>query len=85
MEYQYVIFQKLENVCAEISFEVVSKAEKNLKLFARDNLNKWNFWGSTEKFIDFCQKQNQRMIQEDIAKLPRDKNEVISEALTKFI
>ena len=84
MEYQYEIFQKLENVCAEISFEVVSKAERNLKLFARDDLDKKRFFKTTENFIDFYQKQNQRMIQEDIAKLPGDKNEVISEARTKF-
>ena len=84
MEYQYEIFQKLENVCAEISFEVVSKAEMNLKLFARDNLDKKRFFRTIENFIDFYQKQNQRMIQEDIAKLPRDKKEVISEARTKF-
>ena len=84
MEYQYEIFQKLENACAEISFEVVSKAERNLKLFARDDLDKKRFLRTTENFIDFYQKQNQRMIQEDIAKLPSDKKEVISEARTKF-
>ena len=84
MEYQYEIFQKLENVCKEISFEVVSKAERNLKLTARDDLDEKKFLKTIDNFIDFYQKQNQRMIQEDIVKLPKDKKDVISEARTKF-
>ena len=84
MEFQYEIFQKLENVCKEISFEVISKAERNLKLTARDDLDEEKFLKTIYNFIDFYQKQNQRMIQEDIAKLPKDKKDVISEARTKF-
>ena len=84
MEYQYEIFQKLENVCKKISFEVVSKAERNLKLTAREDLDKEKFLKTMDNFIDFYQKQNQRMKQEDVGKLPKDKKDVISEARTKF-
>ena len=84
MEFQYEIFQKLVNVCKEISFEIRLKADRNLKLFAREDLDKKKFSKTMDNFIDFYQKQNQRMIQEDIAKVPKDKMDVISETRTKF-
>jgi O-acetyl-ADP-ribose deacetylase (regulator of RNase III) len=84
MAYYYEVFQKLESVCKEISFEVKSKTERNLNLTAREDVDPKKFTKAVDKFIDFYQAQNQNMLQEDIAKLPSDKRDVLSEARTKF-
>ena len=84
MAYHYEVFQKLESVCKEISFEVKSKTERNLKLTPLEDVDPNKFSETVNKFIDFYQAQNQKMLQQDIAKLPKDKMDVLSEARTKF-
>ncbi|CAB4041117.1 E3 ubiquitin- ligase DTX3L, partial [Paramuricea clavata] len=84
MAYHYEVFLKLESVCKEISFEVKSKTERNLKLTPREDVDPNKFSKAVNKFIDFYQVQNQKMLQQDIAKLPKDKMDVLSEARTKF-
>ena len=84
MAYHYEVFQKLESVSKEISFEVKSKTERNLKLTPREDVDPNKFSKTVDKFIDFYQAQNQKMLQQDIAKLPKDKMDVLSEARTKF-
>ena len=84
MAYYYEVFQKLESVCKEISFEVKSKTERIMKLTPREDVDPNTFSKTVDKFIDFYQAQNQKMLQQDIAKLPKDKMDVLSEARTKF-
>jgi O-acetyl-ADP-ribose deacetylase (regulator of RNase III) len=84
MAYYYEVFQKLESVCKEISFEVKSKTERIMKLTPRENVDPNTFSKTVDRFIDFYQAQNEKMLQQDIAKLPKDKMDVLSEARTKF-
>jgi hypothetical protein len=83
--YHYEEYQKLENVSQEIIFEVSErKTDRNLKFFARKNVNRDIFSKTVDEFIDFYQTQNQEMHQEVMSMLPKKKNDVILEARTKF-
>ena len=62
MAYHYELFQSLESVCKEISFEVKSKDERSLKLTAWEDMDPNKFSNAVDKFIDFYQVQNQNMI-----------------------
>ena len=61
-----------------------SKTERNLKLTPREDVDPNKFSKAVDKFIDFYQVQNQNMILVDIAKLPKDKMDVLSEAHDTF-
>ena len=83
--YHYQEYQKLESVSKEISFEVAeSKIDRNLNLFARKDIKEEIFSKTVNHFIDFYQRQNQKMHQEVIPALPKDKRDLISETQTKF-
>ncbi|CAB4011023.1 E3 ubiquitin- ligase DTX3L [Paramuricea clavata] len=84
--YHYEEYQKLEKVSQEISFEVSeSKTEsKNLKFFARKNVNRDIFSKTVDEFIDFYQYQNKKMHQEVMPMFPKKRNDIILEARTKF-
>ncbi|CAB3989847.1 E3 ubiquitin- ligase DTX3L [Paramuricea clavata] len=83
--YHYEEYQKLENVSQEISFEVSeSKTDRNLKFFARQDVNGDIFSKTVDEFIRFYQNQNQKMHQEVIPMLPKKRNDVILEARAKF-
>ena len=82
ISHHYEQYQKLENVCREISFEDGElKTERNLKLFARKNVKRNVFSKTVDKFIDYYQEQNQKMRQEIIPVMAKD---VISDVRTKF-
>jgi hypothetical protein len=84
MAYHYEVFQKLESVCKEISFEVKSKTERILKLTTGENVNSKIFSKAVDTFVDFYQCQNQKILQQDIPMLPKDKMDVLSEARDTF-
>ncbi|XP_028398979.1 uncharacterized protein LOC114522487 [Dendronephthya gigantea] len=84
MEYNYEKFQELENVSKEISIEVKSKIDCNLKFFIGKDVNKELFTKTVNKFIDFYQSQHQKMHQDDLQIQGKDKKDIISEARTKF-
>ena len=82
ISYHYEQYQKLENVSREISFEDgESKIERNLKLFARKNVDRNVFSKTVAKFIDYYQEQNVKMRQEIIPAMAKDD---ISKVRTKF-
>ena len=83
--YHHEEYQKLENVSQEISFEVSeSNTDRNLNFFARKNVNRNTFSKTVDEFIYFYQNQNQKMHQEVIPMLPKEKNDLILEARAKF-
>ena len=83
--YHYEEYQKLENVSQEISYEVTeSKTDRNLKFFVRKNVNRDKFSKTVDEFIYFYQNQNQKMHQEVIPMLPKEKNDLILDARAKF-
>ena len=82
ISYHYEEYQKLENVSREISFEVSeSMTDRKLKIFAHKDVDKNTFSKTVDKFIDFYQNQNQKMLQEII---PKENKDIIFKALTKF-
>lgn len=84
--YHYEEYEKLEYVSKEISFEVIgSKAERNLNFFARNDVQPESFTETVNGFIDFCITQNQKMQQEIIQVLPKNKKDVILKSQTKFL
>ena len=65
--YHYEEYQKLENVSREISFEISeTTSDRNLKIFARKDVDRKTFSETVDKFIGFYQNQNQKMVQETI-------------------
>ena len=84
MAYHYDVFQKLENVSREISFEIKSNTETNLKIFARNDVDRPTFSKSMDEFIKFYQTQNQKMHLEVVPIPPDNKKDVISEACKNF-
>ncbi len=85
MAYHYEVFQKLQNVSKEISFENKSKTETDLKFFARKDEDKPTFSKAVETFIDFVQAQYPKMHEEVIPMLTKNNKDVISETRTKFL
>ena len=82
ISHHYEQYQKLENVCREISFEdSESKTVRNLKLFARKNVDRNVFTKTVAKFIDYYQAQNVKMCEEIIPVVAKD---LISDVRTKF-
>ncbi len=84
MAYHYEVFQKLQNVSKEISFEGKSKTEMDLKFFARKDVDKPTFSKAVDKFIDFVQARYPKMHEEVIPTLSKNKIDVISEARMKY-
>ena len=84
MAHHYDVFQKLENVSREISFEIKSNTETNLKIFARSDVDRPTFSKSMDEFIKFYQTQNQKMHLEVVPIPPGNKKDVISEACKKI-
>ena len=85
MAYHYEVFQKLQNVSKEISFEGKLKTETDLKFFARKDVDKPTFSKAVETFIDFVQAQYPKMHEEVIPMLTKNNKDVISETRTKFL
>ena len=84
MAHHYDVFQKLENVAKEISMEIKSKTETNLKIFARNEVDKPTFSKSMDEFIRFYQTQIQKMHQEVIPIPSESKKDVFLETCKKF-
>ena len=85
MAYHYEQYRKLENVCEEISFQFAeSETETNVHLFARKDVRKETFDNVVDDFIDFYQRQNQKMQQEMFPVSGKNMNDVIAETQTKF-
>ena len=84
--YHYAEYQKLESVSKEISFSEVaeSKTDRNLNLFARTDEKEETFAKTVNDFMDFYQSQNQKMHENIIPALPKDKRNLISETQAKF-
>ena len=84
MAHHYDVFQKLENVAKEISMEIKSKTETNLKIFSRNDVDKPTFSKSMDEFIGFYQKQIQKMHQEVIPIPSGSKKDGFLETCKKF-
>ena len=82
ISYHYEEYQKLEYVSKEISFELSeSTTDRNLKIFARKNVDKEKFSKTVDKFIGFYQNQNQKMLQEII---PMENKDIIFKVRIEF-
>ena len=85
MTYHWEVYQDLENVSAEIRFQVISANQKTLEAVPRDGVDEDLFRQALDKFIQAYQKLYQMMYLEVIPLEALDSNSLVNSPITDVV